>query len=41
VRQSDDAADAVHTDNAKPKIQASIIHKSFFMVIRRKNKKLF
>jgi len=41
LRQSDDAADADHIDNAMPNIQASRIHKSFFIFIRRKDKKLF
>jgi hypothetical protein len=41
LRQSDDAAEADHTDNAIPHIQASIIHKSFFIFVRRKNKNYF
>jgi hypothetical protein len=41
LRQSDEAAFAVPTDNAKPNTQASISHKILFIVIRRKNIKLF
>jgi len=41
LRQSDDAADADHADNAIPNIQASMTHKNLFMVIRRKNKNCF
>lgn len=38
LRQSEDAADAEPIDKAIPNIQVSIIHKNFFMFVRRKNK---